>query len=194
VIVLIRPDADAVTVEALVRAIRELGLEAVHLDETKGRAIEVVGSERGAALALRDQPAVAEILTRRARLVGGDPIWPHFTLRLAILLVYLVTVLVVLTAFAAPGLGDLAEPTADSGTGAPEWYLRPLGAFLGLFPDGLRWLGGTLVLLFWVLLFAWPFLDRSDPETPRGRRILRLARCMGVGLILLVILLGLVPL
>lgn len=188
-IVLVRHDAAPETVEELLKKVRAMGLEPLPLDGRKGRAFEVVGGERGRVLALRDAPGVAEILTRRVALAGGEPVWPHFALRVTALLVGLLAVLVLLTAWFPPGLGDAAERT--HGPGAVEWYLRPLDAFLALFPAGLRWIGGSLFLLFWLSVIFWPFVDRADTRTPGGRRIARLVRVLGVLLLVLITLLGL---
>jgi quinol-cytochrome oxidoreductase complex cytochrome b subunit len=190
VIVLVRQDADELTIAGLVRSVAELGLTLRPIDGPKGRAFEVVGAERGRVMALRGAPGVEEILTRRWSLAAGEPVWPHVTMRLMILLLLLVVALALLAAFCPPGLGDPAESHA-AGTGEVEWYLRPLEAFLSLFPGAVRWLGGVLVLFSWVVLLIWPFLDRADPATPRGRRAILLMRIMGVALIVLVVILGL---
>ncbi|MHC4818006.1 MAG: hypothetical protein ACYTF8_08120, partial [Planctomycetota bacterium] len=86
-IVLLEPDTGPETVREIVRAIQELGLKAIPLREAKGNAIEVRGPQRGRALELRGTPGVQEILTRRTALTGGEPLWPHGALRLAIMAV-----------------------------------------------------------------------------------------------------------
>lgn len=186
-IVLLHPDAPPDAVEKLLDDLRGLGLEPLPLDDRKGRAFEVIGGGRGQVLALRGSPAVAEILTRRTALAGGEPVWPHFVLRVAILCLVVTIALVLLAAFAPPGLGDraLTEGPAPVGT---EWYLRPLEEFLGLFPA--RWMGGSLFLLFWISVIFWSFVDRADPRQPGGRRLALLARLLGVALLLLIVLLG----
>jgi quinol-cytochrome oxidoreductase complex cytochrome b subunit len=190
VILLVRPDADELTIAGLARSVAEMELTLRPIDGAKGRAFEVMGAERGRVLALRGAPGVEEILTRRWSLEAGEPVWPHVTMRLTILLLLLVAVLTLLTAFSPPGLGDAAEAHAP-GTGEVEWYLRPLASILSLFPGAARWIGGVLVLLSWAVLLFWPFLDRADPATPRGRRAVLLMRVMGIALILLVVVLGL---
>jgi quinol-cytochrome oxidoreductase complex cytochrome b subunit len=190
-ILLVRPDADEQAVEALVDRVRGMGLELHPLEHAKGQAFEIVGADRGRALALRGAPAVQEILTRRASLDEGEPVWPHFALRVTSLFLILSVALLLLTAFMPPGLGDKATLGTGDADGALEWYLRPLGAFLDVFSAGTKWLGGALVLLSWLVLLLWPFLDRSDPATPRGRRAVLLMRMMGAAMILLVLLLAL---
>jgi hypothetical protein len=183
VIVLLRHGADAGDVRELVDAVRALGLEVVPLDDRKGRGFEILGTDRGKVLALRDSPAVAEILTRRTALAGGEPLWPHFALRLAVLGLLLLSAVLLVAAWLPPRLADAAPGTGATGV---DWYLRPLDAFLAFFPGGWRPLGGTLFLLFWVLFIFWPFLDRSAA----GSRTAKLVRMMGVLLLLFMALLG----
>ena len=185
-IVLVRADADADAVGELVKSVREMGLEVVPLDERKGHGFEVVGSDRGRVLDLRDAPAVDVILTRRTGLTGGEPLWPHFVLRLSILCLLLLVALVLLSAFLPTGLSDRLPKGAQQA----EWFLRPLAGFLSLFPPNLRGVGGTLILLYWVSFILWPFLDRADPRTPRGRRVARFVFAMGVAFLVFLLVLG----
>jgi hypothetical protein len=48
----------------------------------------------------------------------------------------------------------------------------------------------VVVGLFWVLFFAWPFLDRADPATPGGRRVRLALRLLGILAVLLLVALG----
>jgi len=188
-IVLVRKDADADAVESLVKSIQALGLDVVPLDERKGRGFEVVGGDRGSVLELRDSPAVDEILTRRMALHGGEPLWPHFALRVGVLFLLLLIALVLLSAFAPPGLSDRAL----HGSAAPEqveWFLRPLAGLSDLFPARLSAVWGSLFLAYWLAFIFWPFLDRSDKTTPSGRRGARLVFWMGVALYTMLIVLG----
>ncbi|MFQ5843806.1 MAG: hypothetical protein ACE5JG_02340 [Planctomycetota bacterium] len=190
-IILMKRDAAPDAVRAMVERVRALGLEVTSLDEAKGHAFEVTGSGRGRVLALRDEAGVAEILTRRTRLEGGEPLWPHFALRLAAFALLLLAALALLTAFLPRGLGDRADPAAAAEPARLEWHLRPLAAFLDLFPGGSAPLGGLMVLVLWVLFLLWPLVDRADEGTARGRRAVRLIRAMGVALVLLVLALWL---
>jgi quinol-cytochrome oxidoreductase complex cytochrome b subunit len=174
-IVLVRKDAPPDAVEQLREAVRGLGLDIMPLDDRKGSAFEVVGADRGRVLGLRHLDAVEEVLTRRRRLTGGEPLWPHFALRLAILVTLLFLVLGVLTAFFPPGLGDRALSEGAPVPQQVEWPLRPLEGFLDLVPGA-----GWIFLLGWIAFMFWPFLDRSDRSTPRGRRLARLLRWLGV--------------
>jgi quinol-cytochrome oxidoreductase complex cytochrome b subunit len=183
-IILLNADVAPEEIEAITGRVRELGLDVAPLDDRRGRAFEVIGEDPGAVLQLRHEPGVARIMTRRTPLDRGEPLWPHFALRLSILSLLLVIALVLLTAYAPPGLGDKAGPDQPPVT---EWHLRPLAGFLRLLP-GL--LGGTAVLLAWLLFLFWPFLDRADESTFAGRRTARIIRAAGVALLVFVIVLG----
>jgi hypothetical protein len=186
-ILLLRDGADQAAVVDLLERLQGLGLEAVPLDSLKGRAFEILGEDRGRALQLRDAPAVAEILTRRTALVGGEPLWPHFALRLGILALLLVVALLLLAAFFPPGLGDAARPDSPPVAHGVEWYMRPAAGLVGLFPEGLRWIAGLAGLALWALLIGWPFLDRAASRTPGARATLR---ALGVGVALAILALG----
>lgn len=185
-IVLLRPDADAAAAEGVAQALRRLGLDPVPLDDVRGRAFEVGGDPTGRVLELRRIPGVEEVLTRRTPLEGGEPLWPHFALRLASVALVLLAVLLLLSAFTPPALGDRAVPD-DGASRAVEWYLRPLAGLLARFPGA----GRPLVGLFWLLFFLWPFLDRADPATPGGRRLVLAMRVMGAALVVLLLVLAL---
>jgi quinol-cytochrome oxidoreductase complex cytochrome b subunit len=193
VILLLRHDATPAQAAALAAAVKGLGLDVVPLDEGKGRAFEVVGGDPSPVLALASQPGVEEILTRRTPIVGGDPLWPHFALRVGILAVLLTTALALLAAFLPVGLGDPAEVGAREAAGRPEWYLRPLDRLLSLVPAGLAPAGGALVAVVCLLVLLWPFLDRGDPATPRGRSVSRLLRAAGAAILVGIALLGVLP-
>ena len=191
-IVLLEPDAGPEAVREVVSAIEELGLQAVPLGDAKGHALEVIGSDRGRALELRGAPGVQEILTRRTALAGGEPLWPHGALRLAILAVPLLVVILLLSVLFPPPLGDRVDPAATDGPRVVEWYLRPVTAVLDAFPAGAGFLGSVIVALYWILLFLWPFVDRADPTTPRGRKVALAVRVMGAAVIVLLVVLVLV--
>ncbi|MHC4971909.1 MAG: hypothetical protein ACYTG3_06225 [Planctomycetota bacterium] len=190
-IVLLEPDAGPETVREIVRAIQELGLKAIPLREAKGNAIEVRGPQRGRALELRGTPGVQEILTRRTALTGGEPLWPHGALRLAIMAVPLLVIILLLSVLFPPALGDPVDPAAE-GPRVVEWYLRPVTALLDLFPGESTFVGSLIVALYWILFFVWPFVDRVQPGTQRGRYTALAIRVMGAAVILLLVVLILV--
>lgn len=190
-IVLLEPDAGPEAVREVVRAIQELGLKAIPLREAKGNAIEVRGPQRGRALELRGTPGVQEILTRRTALTGGEPLWPHGALRLAIMAVPLLVIILLLSVLFPPALGDPVDPGAE-GPRVVEWYLRPVTALLDLFPGESTFVGSLIVALYWVIFLVWPFVDRVQPGTRRGRYTTLSIRVMGAAVILLLVVLVLV--
>ncbi|MCK6458740.1 MAG: hypothetical protein L6Q95_02450 [Planctomycetes bacterium] len=182
-ILLLKHGASEGTVRDLKDAVQALGLSTQPLDDGRGRALEVVGADPSRVLGLRGHAAVEEILTRRTPLAGGEPVWPHFTLRLSILSLLLLALLSILAGYFPAGLGDAASVTAPPGPPAVEWYLRPM---LGL-RDLLGPFARVATALFWILFFAWPFLDRRD--TPLRRMLLKV---MGGALIALLLVLAFV--
>jgi len=186
-IVLLQAGASRADEEALLDRIHAMGLTAVPLDGPKGRGLELVGGELGQALALRGAPAVHEILTRRTALTGGEPLWPHFALRLAIVAILCVTGLCLLAAWSPPGLGDSARIDSPVEGVAVEWFMRPAAGLLGLMPGSVRPAAGLAGLLALGLLFFWPWIDRA-PLCPPGRRLA--LRLLGLAVVLALVALG----
>jgi cytochrome b6-f complex subunit 4 len=190
VILLLRHDATDGAIADLRQRLDGLGFECSRLDGARGRALQAQGSDVRKLLPLRDHPAVEDLLSNQVTLGSDEPLWPHGSLQLLILLVVIGAVLLVLVAVAPAGLGDAADPGAGAPAGGSEWYMRPLAAFLRLFPAPL---GGILVLVLWIGLIAWPFLDRQRAVDARSRRVSLLVRVMGALLILAMIALALGP-
>jgi quinol-cytochrome oxidoreductase complex cytochrome b subunit len=188
VIVLLEPETDPETVREVRRAIEALGLEVAPLRDAKGNAFEVMGAQRGRALELRGTPGVQEILTRRTALTGGEPLWPHGALRLAIMAVPLLVIILLLSVLVPPALGDRVDP-ATEGPRVVEWYLRPVTALLDLFPREYGWVGSLIIALYWILFFVWPFVDRVQPGTRRGRTTALAIRLMGAAVVVLLVVL-----
>ncbi len=189
-ILLLRDDATPEAVRGVAQAVRDLGLDVVPLDEAKGKAFEVVGGDPSRVLALAGIPGLREILTRRTPLAGGEPVFPHFLLRVGVAILLILVLLGVLSAFFPAGLSDPA--TAGRATGAHvEWYMRPLEGLLEMVPAALRGAAGALVAIFCLLVLAWPFLDRIDVSTAAGRRAALLARAGGAVVLAALLALGL---
>ena len=189
-IILLRHDATPAQVAELAGRIRGLGLETVPLDDAKGRAIEVLGDERGLVLSLAHDPGVLEILTRRHPLAGGEPLWPHFALRVGILAVGVVAALLLLAGFLPPALSDAASRPLAARPPV-EWYLRMPTRVLEAFPASLRSVGGALVLAFGLVVLFLPWIDRFDPGTPKGRAVSRAVRAAGAVMLLVTVVLAL---
>lgn len=181
-ILLLKHDATETSIREVRDAVQALGLSTTPLDDGRGHALEVVGADPSRVLGLRGLAAIEEILTRRTPLKGGEPLWPHFSLRVLILFLLLLAVLSLLSAFAPVGLGDRASAiqTPDPPV---EWYLRPLLGLRGLV--GIT-AARVVTALFWILFFTWPFLDRTT--TPRHRQLVKV---MGLAILVLLIALGL---
>jgi quinol-cytochrome oxidoreductase complex cytochrome b subunit len=177
-ILLLKHGASEASIEEVKERVRELGLSTAPLDDARGRALEILGADPSRVLGLRDLPAIEEILTRRTPLKGGEPVWPHFTLRVLILSLLLLAALAMLSAFFPPGLGDRAGSSAGP---VVEWYLRPLEGLRAILGGWTRIAAGA----FWILFFAWPFLDRAESAKAR-----MLTKVMGVALVALLLALG----
>jgi len=180
-IVLMSPTADAATIQAALDKAAQLGLHMIALDGATGRGFEAIGKGRGRALELRGVPGVAEILTRRVAISGGEPLWPHGALRIGLMTLVVLALLVLLAAWFPPGLGD---PASSGETIVPvaEWYLRLPELALGMAPSVTPY----LLPLFWVVLLFWPFIDRFDPRSVGGRAAHRGLRLAVLALLLLI--------
>ena len=103
--------------------IRALGLEAAPLDETKGRALEIIGDDPSKAFSLRTDPAVERILTRREVQEGTEPLWPHGAVQIGILLLLLMTAILLLTAAGAAAVRR-DQPSRAPSTVGNSCFLR----------------------------------------------------------------------
>ncbi|MHC4953604.1 MAG: hypothetical protein ACYTGZ_06920 [Planctomycetota bacterium] len=190
-ILLLRHDATDDDIADLRQRLDEMGFETARLDGARGRALEARGERVRRLLALRDHAAVDDLFSNQVLAGSDEPLWPHGAFELAILFVVLLAVLLLLVGVAPAGLGDRADLAAVPPEAASEWYMRPLAAFLRVFPG---MLGGTLVLVLWLGLIAWPFLDRRRLRAARSSRSILLVRIMGALLIAAMIVLALMPL
>jgi quinol-cytochrome oxidoreductase complex cytochrome b subunit len=190
VIILLRHGASDAEVAELRERLGELGFESSRLDDARGRALEAHGHHVQELLALRNHPAVVDLLASETTTSDEEPLWPHGVLQISILLVLIIVALLILIAVAPAGLADKADLGSIAPEGASEWYLRPLAKFLHTFTP---MFGGILVLLLWIGLVFWPFLDRDHGDGPRSRRIALMVRIMGVLLIVAMLTFALLP-
>lgn len=116
----------------------------------------------------------------RGREKRGYPLYPDFTFNLLILTLLALGALLTLTVILAPGVQGEADPFSPLEGVKPQWYLLWLYQIFNYLHPG--W-GGLLVLLFILLLFALPFIDRGE-RRPRGRRLIS----FGLGLIVIALL------
>ncbi len=100
----------------------------------------------------------------------GIPFWPvHTTKELCVIMVML-GVLVTLTVLSPWEIGAPANPLETPEAIKPEWYFLPTYQMLKYFsgPFG-KILGIMLSGVPFLLLFIWPFVDRSPYRHPRKR-------------------------
>jgi quinol-cytochrome oxidoreductase complex cytochrome b subunit len=183
-IVLLEPGCTQEVARAVAARLTDLGLQVTPLEGPRGRALEVDGPDVGRALALLGAPGVRAVLSRRTPLEGGEPLWPHVALRVALLSLSLLLVLLALVVIWPPGLGDEAHPDTVLQAQPPEWYLRPAAVALDLAGEAGRRVAGVALAGAWLLLLLWPFVDRADVGTPRGRAAARVVRLGGALLLL----------
>jgi quinol-cytochrome oxidoreductase complex cytochrome b subunit len=107
----------------------------------------------------------------------GYPLYPDFTLNLLILALLVLGILLTLAVILAPTIQKEADPLTPLVEVKPQWYLFWLYQIFNYLNPG--W-GGLLVLVFIVLLFLLPFIDRGE-RRPRRRRLIS----FGLGLIVI---------
>jgi quinol-cytochrome oxidoreductase complex cytochrome b subunit len=90
------------------------------------------------------------------------PFYPYHFINWCIAALLLLCALALLAAFLPPGLGPQADLERPPRSLEPPWFFRGLDQFLSMFPPGLSWLGTAAAILFWVVLFLLPGIDRSS--------------------------------
>jgi quinol-cytochrome oxidoreductase complex cytochrome b subunit len=112
----------------------------------------------------------------------GIPFFPVHVCKESIVAVLLLAVLMTLSVLAPWEIGEPANPLVTPEHIKPEWYFLPSYQLLKYFegPYG-AFLGIVACSVPFLLLFLWPFLDRSKYRNPRRRPI-----AVGLGLIGLV--------
>jgi cytochrome b6 len=118
----------------------------------------------------------------------GIPFFPVHIAKESVAVVLLMAVLVTLSIVAPWEIGEAADPLSTPEGIKPEWYFLPsyqllkyfqgtYGAVLGIFACGVPF----------IMLFIWPFLDRSKHRHPMKRPV---ATTVGVLAVLAAIFLG----
>jgi quinol-cytochrome oxidoreductase complex cytochrome b subunit len=98
----------------------------------------------------------------------GTPFFPHHVLKEGIVFFILLGILVTLAILAPFELGEKADPLKTPEGIKPEWYFLPMYQVLKYFS---KLLGIFVVALAPILLFFWPFLDKSPYRHPFKRPI-----------------------
>lgn len=112
----------------------------------------------------------------------GIPFFPVHVAKEAPVAILLVAVLVTLSVLFPWEIGEPANPLSTPEHIKPEWYFLPSYQLLKYFDGPYGAVFGIVACTVpFVLLFAWPFLDRGKQRHPRRRPI-----AVGVGIIGLV--------
>ena len=119
---------------------------------------------------------------------SGIPFWPVHLAKEGCVALATLGLLVSLSVLAPWEIGEPADPLTTPAGIKPEWYFLPSYQLLKYFtgPRG-RIFSIFLVTVPFLLLFLWPFLDRSKARHPRQRPI---AVTVGVLAIVLALVLG----
>ncbi len=118
----------------------------------------------------------------------SSPFWPNVSFKMTSLVFVVFVALWVITAIYSKGLGEPADALNKSGyIPEPAWYFFGVYQLLKYFPGSLAGLAIVgLPILFFVVLFGLPWLDRNPSRSPKKRPIaLSVAGVMVVGMIFL---------
>lgn len=100
----------------------------------------------------------------------GVPFFPDAIFKDAVLSLLVLAVLIALIVGFGVPLEERADPADATYTPRPEWYFLFLFQLLKYFPGQLEVIGVFVIpTIFLVLLFALPFLDRSNKRHPFDR-------------------------
>ncbi len=109
----------------------------------------------------------------------GIPFFPVHAAKEAVVAVLLLAVLVTLAVVAPWEIGEPADSLSTPAHIKPEWYFLPSYQLLKYFEGPYGAILGILACSMpFLLLFLWPFLDRSKHRHPRRRRV-----AVGFGLV-----------
>jgi quinol-cytochrome oxidoreductase complex cytochrome b subunit len=119
----------------------------------------------------------------------GIPFWPVHVAKEGCVALVVLGVLVTLSVLSPWDIGEPADPLKTPEAVKPEWYFLPTYQLLKYFvgPGG-KVLGILVSGVPFVLLFLWPFLDRTPARHPKQRPV---ATTMGVIAIVLALVFGL---
>lgn len=102
---------------------------------------------------------------------SGIPFWPVHMAKEACVAMACFLVLFTLSVYSPWEIGEPADPLETPEGIKPEWYFLPTYQLLKYFSGPLGKLIGILVSgVPFILLFAWPFLERGPGRHPRRRR------------------------
>jgi quinol-cytochrome oxidoreductase complex cytochrome b subunit len=173
VIVVLRAGCPPEQVAEVVSALAERGVNVRELRAGGRPVLHVVsGSSRRARVALRHECVEGLVATSGPRIRReGQRFFPYHFVQWTALGFVLLAGLTLLAGQFPPGLGDPVDPQHEPVAAASPWYLRAPLAFVGLFPEPMRWLGWAITCALLALLVLVPQLDRGRAERSRGRGI-----------------------
>jgi quinol-cytochrome oxidoreductase complex cytochrome b subunit len=116
---------------------------------------------------------------------SGVPFWPVHLAKEGCVALIVLGLLVTLSVISPWEIGEPTNPLETPAGIKPEWYFLPSYQLLKYFTG--QW--GKIVGIFvsmvpFLLLFLWPFLDRSKPRHPRKRPIAVAVGMLGIVLAL----------
>lgn len=113
----------------------------------------------------------------------GIPFWPVHVAKESCIALVILAVLVTLCVVSPWEIGEPADPLETPEAIKPEWYFLPTYQLLKYFvgPAG-KVLGILVSGVPFILLFIWPFIDRSPERHPRRRPV-----AVGIGVVAVVL-------
>lgn len=114
----------------------------------------------------------------------GIPFFPHHVVKEGIVFYFLLGILITLCILMPFDLGEKADPLQTPHAIKPEWYFLPMYQVLKYFP---KLTGIFVTSLAPLLLFLWPFLDRSKERHPLKRPV---SMTIGVLVVLSLVVFG----
>jgi quinol-cytochrome oxidoreductase complex cytochrome b subunit len=120
---------------------------------------------------------------------SGIPFWPVHAAKEACVAIVALGVLVTLSVVSPWEIGEPANPLETPEAVKPEWYFLPTYQLLKYFTGPMGKLLGIMVSIVpFVLLFIWPFIDRTPARHPLKRPV---ATSVGIIAIVLALFFGL---
>jgi len=114
--------------------------------------------------------ATTEKVGKERKLKAGEgiPFFPHHVLKEGVLFFIVLGTLITLSILLPFELGEQADPLITPHAIKPEWYFLPMYQVLKYFP---KLTGIFIVSLAPLMLFFWPFIDRTPERDPRKRPV-----------------------
>lgn len=122
---------------------------------------------------------------------SGIPFWPVHLAKEGCIALAVMGLLITLSVVSPWEIGEPVNPLETPEGIKPEWYFLPSYQLLKYFTGGWGKIVGIFASMIpFVLLFLWPFIDRSKPRHPRHRPIAVSVGGLGIVLALLLGVIG----